>query len=99
MFFGAEGVVAEREEANGGRLICVECFWEDGPLCVVLLLGQFAAAKTGADLTYGYEVWSAFPVTVDIAHWVADVSRGMISVARCVIKGRRKLCAATSNCS
>ena len=68
-------------------------------MCVVLLSGEFAAAMTGADLTYGYEVWSAFPVTVDIAHWVADVSRRTISVARCVIKGRRKLCAATSNWS
>lgn len=42
MLFGTEGVVAEREETNGGRLICVECFGEDGPVCVVLLLGELA---------------------------------------------------------
>lgn len=26
VLFGAEGVVAKREETDGGRLVCVECF-------------------------------------------------------------------------
>lgn len=35
VFFGAEGVVAEREEADGARLICVERFGKDGPVRVI----------------------------------------------------------------
>ena len=30
VFFGAKGVIAEWEQADGFRLVGVECFWEDG---------------------------------------------------------------------
>lgn len=48
MFFGAEGVVAEREEADGGRLIRVECLGKDGPARVVLLSDKLAEAIKGS---------------------------------------------------
>ena len=48
MFLGAEGVVAKREEANGGRLVCVECLWDYGPVCVVLLLEVRQGAGGGS---------------------------------------------------
>ena len=45
VLFGTEGVVAEREEADGGRLVCIEWFRNDGPFCIVLLSEDFAEAK------------------------------------------------------
>ena len=31
VLFSTEGVVAKREEADGGRLVCIEWLWNDGP--------------------------------------------------------------------
>ncbi len=66
MLFSTKGVVAERIEANGRRLIRVECLGEDRPIRIVLLLDESAKARTEGALTYGYEVCSAVSVTVDI---------------------------------
>ena len=47
VLFGTERVIAERKEANGIRLVCVECFGEDRPVCIMSLLDGFAKARTG----------------------------------------------------
>ena len=44
VLFGTESVVAQRIEADGGRLVCVERLGGDGPGCVVLLLEDMAEA-------------------------------------------------------
>ena len=45
MLFGTESVIAQREEANGGRLICVECFGQDGSVRNMLLSEELAEPK------------------------------------------------------
>lgn len=47
VLFRAEGVVAEREEADGRRLVCVECFGEDGPVRFTSLSETLAEGKKG----------------------------------------------------
>ena len=47
VLFGTERIIAEREEANSLRLICVECFGKDRPVCIMSLSDGFAKARTG----------------------------------------------------
>lgn len=44
VLFSPKGVVAERIEADGGRLVCVEWLRNGGPMCEVLKLENFAEA-------------------------------------------------------
>ena len=37
MLFSTKGVIAKREEADGGRLICIKSFGQDRSVCVMLL--------------------------------------------------------------
>lgn len=47
MLFGTKGVIAKREEADGGRLIRVECFGQDGSICVMLLSDELVEPENG----------------------------------------------------
>ena len=42
LFFGTKGVIAEREEADGRRLVRVKSFGEGGPVFFTSLLEKFA---------------------------------------------------------
>lgn len=45
VLFSSESVVAQRIEADGGRLVCVEWLRNSGPMCEVLQLERFAEAQ------------------------------------------------------
>lgn len=47
VLFGAEGVIAEREEADGERLVCVEWFGDDGPVHSTSLLETLVEGMKG----------------------------------------------------
>lgn len=74
VLFGPKGVVAERIQADGGRLVCVERLRNGGPICEVLKLENFAEAQDYLSPTHGYEDCCAFLVIVDIALWGSERS-------------------------
>ena len=45
VLFRTKGVIAERVEAYGRRLICVEGLGNDGPVCLVLLLDDLTEVR------------------------------------------------------
>ena len=45
VLFGPEGVVAERVEADGRRLVCVKRLGNSRPVCLVLLLDDFTEVR------------------------------------------------------
>ena len=51
MLFGPKGVVAERVEADCGRLVCVEGLGNGRPICLVLLLDDFTELMGESQLT------------------------------------------------
>ncbi len=74
VLFSTEGVITEGEQADGRRLVGVERFRDNGPFHVSSLFKGSPGGKERSADTYGYEVCSAFRVTVDIAHCVAGGS-------------------------
>ena len=63
VLLGAEGVVAEWIEADGLWLICGKGLGEDGTVYLV----SFSKCQCRPLGTYGYDVWRALVVMVDMA--------------------------------